>query len=209
MENNLLILQREMYNLDLEQDTQVEVKFKPLTDRLHTLLKDNIEKAVVSKRLTTSPLAIISPKHGLSGHAQRVLDAQGVNHKNPNMEYMMEHMRSQKKILEINPHHPVMNTLLEYVEEDEVTEEMENLIQLMYETTSIKSGFPLKDMTQFAGCVENLIRNTVGISIQEKAKIKVKKTAEKTEKERLADEELKKTNIIYEVEEEEVDHGEL
>jgi heat shock protein beta len=62
------------------------------------------------------------------------------------MEYMMEHMRSQKKILEINPHHSVMNTLLEYVE-GEVTKEMENLIQLMYETTSIKSGFPLKDMT--------------------------------------------------------------
>jgi heat shock protein beta len=114
---------------------------------LHTLLKDNIEKAVVSKRLTTSQLAIISPKYGLSGHAQRVLGAQGVNHKNPNMEYMMERMRSQKKILEINPHHPIMNTLLEYVEEDEITREMENLIQLMYETTSIKSGFPLKDMT--------------------------------------------------------------
>jgi heat shock protein beta len=79
----------------------------------------------------------------------------------------------------------------------------------MYETTSIKSGFPLKDMTQFAGPVENLIRDTVGISIQEEAKIKMKKAAEKTEKERLADEELEKTNIIYEVEEEEVDHDEL
>jgi heat shock protein beta len=53
--------------------------------------------------------------------------------------------------------------------------------------------------------VENLIRDTVGISIQEEAKIKVKKAEEKTEKERLADEELKKTNIIYE----EVDHDEL
>jgi hypothetical protein len=45
--------------------------------------------------------------------------------KTPNMEYMMEHMRSQKNILEINTHHPVMNTLLEYVEEDEITKEME------------------------------------------------------------------------------------
>jgi heat shock protein beta len=62
----------------------------------------------------------------------------------------------------------------------------------MYETTSIKSGFPLKDMTQFAGRMENLIRDTVGISIQEEAKIKVKKAAEMTEKERLADEELKR-----------------
>jgi hypothetical protein len=57
--------------------------------------------------------------------------------------------------------------------------------------------------------VENLIRDTVGISIQEEAKIKVKKAAGKTEMERLADKELKKTNIIYEVEEEEADHDEL
>ncbi|KAI9359409.1 Hsp90 protein-domain-containing protein [Pilaira anomala] len=195
---------------DLERDNELDLKFKPLTDWLKKTLDQHIEKAVISRRLTTSPLAIITPKNGLSGHAQRVLDAQGVNHKNPNMEYIMESLRLQKKILEINPSHPVMETLLEYVEEDNITKDVENLIQLMYETTAIRSGFPLKDMTQFAGRVEGLIRKAVGVSISEEAKVRVKKAEEKSEEERLADEELKKTNIVYESEaDDDFDHDEL
>ncbi|GAA5811466.1 hypothetical protein MFLAVUS_004903 [Mucor flavus] len=194
---------------DFDRDNGLEAKYKPLTDWLSKTLDQHIEKAVVSRRLTTSPLAIITPKNGLSGHAQRVLDAQGVNHKNPNMEYIMESMRLQKKILEINPSHPVMETLLDYVEEDNITKDMETLIQLMYETTAIRSGFPLKDMTQFAGRVEGLIRKAVGVSISEEAKVRVKKAEEKTKEEKLADEELKKTNIVYETEEDDMDHDEL
>jgi heat shock protein beta len=195
---------------DVMSDQALEVKFKPLTDWLVDTLKTNVEKAVISRRLTTSPFAIITPRDGLSGHAQRVLDAQGVNHKNPNMEFILESMRQQKKILEINPNHPVIESLLGYVEEDNITEEMKNLIQLMYETTAIRSGFPLKDMTQFAGRVEGLIRKAVGVSILEEARVRVKKASEKTEAERKADEEMKKTNIIYESEEkDDIDHDEL
>ncbi|GAN05018.1 endoplasmin precursor [Mucor ambiguus] len=195
---------------ELDMDRGLDAKFKPLTDWLVDTLHESIEKAVISRRLTTSPFAIVAPKTGLSGHAQRVLDAQGVNHKNPNMEYILESMRSQKKVLEINPNHPVIATLLDYVEEDNITEEMANLIQLMYETTAIRSGFPLKDMTQFAGRVEGLIRKAVGVSILEEAKVKVKKASEKTEEERKADEELKKTNIVYDDESnDDVDHDEL
>ncbi|KAI7889558.1 Hsp90 protein-domain-containing protein [Mucor mucedo] len=193
---------------DMMRDSELENKFRPLTEWLVSTLNQHIDKAVVSRRLTTSPLAIVAPRNGLSGHAQRVLDAQGVNHKNPNMEQIMESMRSQKKILEINPNHPVMETLLDYVEQDNITKDMTNLIQLLYETTSIKSGFPLKDITQFAGRVEGLIRKAVGISILEEAKVRVKRAEEKTEEERLADEEMKKTNIIYETEDD-IEHDEL
>lgn len=195
---------------DILDDQALEVKFKPLTDWLVETLQTNVEKAMISRRLTTSPFAIITPRDGLSGHAQRVLDAQGANHKNPSMEYILETMRQQKKTLEINPNHPVIESLLEYVEEDNVTEEMKNLIQLMYETTAIRSGFPLKDITQFAGRVEGLIRKAVGVSILEEAKVRVKKASEKTEAEREADEEMKKTNIVYEPEEkDDMDHDEL
>jgi heat shock protein beta len=195
---------------DTERDSALEAKFKPLSEWLTETLYDHVEKVVVSRRLTTSPLAIVASKHGLSGHAQRILDAQGVNHKNPEMKQVMESLRLQKKILEINPNHPVIATLLEYVEQKNMTPEMENLIQLMFETTAIRSGFPLKDMAQFAGRVDGLIRNAVGVSIAEEAKVRVKKASEKTKEERLADEELKKTNIVYESEEnEDLDHDEL
>lgn len=195
---------------DIQRDTALETKFNPLAVWLKDTLYDHIDTVVVSRRLTTSPLAIVAPKNGLSGHAQRILDAQGVNHKNPNLEMLMESMRNQKKILEINPNHPVITTLLELVEDKNMTPEMENLIQLMYETTAVRSGFPLKDLVQFAGRVEGLIRKAVGVSASEQAKVKVKKAEEKSEEEKLADEEMKKTNIVYESEDnEDIDHDEL
>ncbi|KAI8384175.1 Hsp90 protein-domain-containing protein [Blakeslea trispora] len=191
---------------DTQTDAALESKYKPLTVWLVDTLYENIDKAIISRRLTTSPLAIVAPRDGLSGHAQRILDAQGMNIKDPNLEFMIQSMRSQKKTLEINPNHPVIKTLLEYVEKDKVTDEMVNLIQLMYDTTAIRSGFPLQDLTQFAGRVEGLIRKAVGVSILEEAKVDIKKASEKSDKEREADEELKKTNIIYE---DAIEHDEL
>ncbi|KAI8985953.1 Hsp90 protein-domain-containing protein [Pilobolus umbonatus] len=193
---------------DVEKDSQLEAEFKPLADWLMDILSDQIAKVVVSRRLTTSPLAIVSPKNGLSGHAQKLLDAQGVNHKNPSMNMILESIRLQKKNLEINPNHPVIRSLLDYVEQDDITEDMAELIKLMYETTSIRSGFPVKDMTQFANRVEGLIRKNVGVSMAEQAKVNVTPAKEKTEEEKKADEELKKTNIVYE-DENDHEHDEL
>ncbi|RCH95712.1 hypothetical protein CU098_008964 [Rhizopus stolonifer] len=188
-------------------DSELETQFKPLTVWLVDTLFDHIDKAVISRRLTTSPLAIVAPRDGLSGHAQRILDAQGMNIKDPNLEFILQSMRSQKKTLEINPHHPVIKTLLSLVEQNKVTDDMINLIQLMYDTTAIRSGFPLQDITQFATRVEVLIRKAVGVSILEEAEVNVKKANEKTEEEKKADEELKKTNVVYE--DDTIGHDEL
>ncbi|KAI7902559.1 Hsp90 protein-domain-containing protein [Cokeromyces recurvatus] len=193
---------------DPENEIALETTFRPLTDWLRDTLHDRIEKAVISNRLTTSPFAIVASATGLSGHAQRILDAQGASYKDPNMAFILETMRSQKKILEINPKHPVITSLLKQVEEDSITDETTNLIQLMYDTTAIRSGFPVDDITQFAGRVEGLIRKAVGVSLLEKAEVNIKKAKEKTEEERKADEELKKTNIIYD-QEEAIHHDEL
>ncbi|KAI8890354.1 heat shock protein Hsp90 [Backusella circina FSU 941] len=196
--------------IDLESKKELEKKFQPLADWLTNLLSETIEKVTISKRLTTSPLAVVVPKFGLSGHAQRILDAQGANYKNPQMDYMLDAMRKQKKTLEINPNHPLITNLLEAVQLDDIPEETTELIKMLYETTSIKSGFPLKDMNQFATRVENLIRKDLGVSLTEQAKVEVKQAADKSDEERLADEALLDTNVILEEEADDgIDHDEL
>ncbi|KAI9280405.1 Hsp90 protein-domain-containing protein [Sporodiniella umbellata] len=191
---------------DLKDVKEIEEKYEPLSNWLKEALFDHIDKVTISQRLTTSPIAVVVPKHGLSGHAQRILDAQGQNARSPQVEMMLESIRAQKKILEINPNHPVIEKLLKMVMEDNVPEDMTNLIQLLYETTSIRSGFPLQDVNQFTNRVEGLVRKNIGISIVEQAKVDVKKAEEKTEKERLEDEELKKSNIVYD---DPIEHDEL
>lgn len=194
---------------DIEETQRLEKEFAPLTDYLAQTLTHHVDKAIISRRLTTSPFAIVASNLGLSGHAERLLDAQGVAHQDPNMGQVIDFMRNQKKTLEINPHHPIIKSLLNSVEEDYVTAEILSLIQLLYETTAIRSGYPLKDVGQFARRVETIIRKAVGISLIEEAKYKVKKAKAKTQEEKQADEELKKTNIVYEEDDTNIYHDEL
>lgn len=51
----------------------------------------------------------------------------------------------QKKILEINPKHPLILGLLEKADADQFDEKTKELVHVLYETTLIRSGYALKD----------------------------------------------------------------
>lgn len=165
---------------------ELNAKFEPLQNWLKTTLADHIDKVVLSKRLTTSPMAIIAADFGLTGHMERLMAAQGQNHKE--RDAMLNFMKSQKKTLEINPHHPVIKTLLERAKAGTMDEDVTELVTVLYETTAIRSGYPLKDINAFTKRVETIIRKGVGASLDEQPDVKVEAAPEKTEEEKKADE---------------------
>jgi len=59
-------------------------------------------------------------------------------------EFMSKFYANQKKILEINPNHPLILGLLEKAKSgfDDTTKE---LVHVLYETNLIRSGYQLKD----------------------------------------------------------------
>ncbi|CDS08828.1 hypothetical protein LRAMOSA10189 [Lichtheimia ramosa] len=203
--------------LDDDDDEQVDTeeeksKFAPLSSWLTTILADEIDKVVLSKRLTTSPMAIVAADFGLTGHMERLMAAQGQNNKDHNV--MLEFMKSQKKTLEINPHHPIIKTLLERADGDGLDDDADTteLVKVLYETTAIRSGYPLKDLNGFTKRVETIIRKGVGASLDEQVKVDVKAAPEKTDEEKKADEEfIKKAQEIEDdiEEDEEFYHDEL
>merc|ERR1712072_513 len=104
--------------------TKVKDMYKPLTDWWKESLTDltekgamkdagvKVEKVEVSKRLTDSPVVVVTSQFGYSAQQERVMKAQAFQNKD------QIQMMSGRKTLEINPNHPVIADLLTKIKAD-------------------------------------------------------------------------------------------
>lgn len=145
---------------------ELQKQFEPLTQWLQEkVLKDKIDKAVISERLTQSPCALVAKSYGWTGNMERIMRAQAyAKAKDPTQEFYS----TQKKTLEINPGHPVIKDLLRRVEADEDDEVAKDLAVVLYETSAIRSGFAVPDSVGFMERVEKMLRRGLNISPDEK-----------------------------------------
>merc|ERR1712076_264403 len=93
--------------------SKVKDMYKPLTDWWKDSLTDftekgamkdagvKIEKVEISKRLTESPVVVVTSQFGYSAQQERVMKAQAFQNKD------QLSMMSGRKTLEVNPNHPV------------------------------------------------------------------------------------------------------
>lgn len=141
-------------NDEKEKQADTETRFKPLMDFLKEKLSQSIDKVTISNRLTTSPMAIVAPQHGWSGNLERMMAAQAYKQNDPMATYQM----SVKKVLEINPKHPLIENLLKKVEADDKGTETVEIINTLYELTALRSGYTLKDPVDVSSyeCVESI-----------------------------------------------------
>lgn len=79
---------------------QLEKTFDPLIDWLRDKgLKNKIEKAVISERLTKSPSALVASSYGWSGNMERIMKSQAyAKAKDPTQDFYA----NQKKIFEVS-----------------------------------------------------------------------------------------------------------
>ena len=143
----------------------LEKVFEPLVNWLkETALKDKIEKAVISQRLIKSPSALVASSYGWSGNMERIMKSQAyAKAKDPTQEFYA----NQKKTFEINPRHPVVKSLLKRVEEDKEDPVAISTAQLLFETATLRSGYSLQDQVGFAERIENILRKSLNLSLDE------------------------------------------
>jgi heat shock protein beta len=146
------------------QHQELEATYKPLQTWLKSTLSEYIDKVTISKRLATSPMAIVTPEFGLTGHMEKLLAAQGMNAAQKE-DALYKFMASQKKTLEVNPKHPIIKALLEQVESGEPDEDITQLVTVLYETTAIRSGFQVKDLRGFTQRIEEVVGKGVGAEV--------------------------------------------
>ncbi|CAK9826725.1 Hsp90b1 [Anthophora retusa] len=147
-----------------ERMEQMKTTFEPLVKWLNDILKDHISKAQVSERLTDSPCALVASMFGWTGNMER-LAISNAHQKtdDPQKTYYL----NQKKTLEINPRHPLIKELLHRVENDANDQTAKDIALMMFRTATLRSGYMLRETASFADSVEQLLRKTLGISLDE------------------------------------------
>lgn len=144
---------------------ELKTEYEPLLKWLNDVaLKDKIAKAQLSERLSNSPCALVASMFGWTGNMERLALANAHQKTDdPQRHYYL----NQKKTLEINPRHPLMRELLRRVEVDSDDIVAKDMAVLMFNTATLRSGFQLPETADFADSVERMMRQTLGVSLDE------------------------------------------
>lgn len=119
--------------------------FKPLTKYLKDLLSGKVAKVAVSQRVESSPSVIVTSQYGHTANMERIMRAQTF----ASAESLKAMAAS--KTLEINPRHPLIITLNQWVQDNGADDTAtQDLAYLVYETAMATSGFTHDDPEGFA-----------------------------------------------------------
>merc|ERR1719230_2283545 len=176
---------KEGVKIDEKDKTEdLEKEYEPLLKWMkETGLKDLIEKATVSQRLTESPCALVANSYGWSGNMERIMNSQAyAKAKDPSNNFYA----TQKKILEINVYHPLVMELNKKVTADPEDQTAKDLVRVMFETATLRSGYSIKDSADFASRIERMLRLSMGVDLD--AKVELPEEPEAPEEEEKAEE---------------------
>jgi heat shock protein beta len=149
-----------------ERKEATEKEFQPLLDwRKENGLKDKIEKATISERLTESPCALVASQYGWSGNMERIMKSQAYAKQG---DASNQFYANNKKTLEINPRHPLIKELKARVADKPDEQTAKDLAMVMFETATMRSGYAVPDTAGFASRVERMLRMSLDIPVDEK-----------------------------------------
>uniref|UniRef100_A0A8C2U450 Endoplasmin n=1 Tax=Coturnix japonica TaxID=93934 RepID=A0A8C2U450_COTJA len=149
-----------------ESREALEKEFEPLLNWMKDkALKDKIEKAVLSQRLTQSPCALVASQYGWSGNMERIMKAQAYQ---TGKDISTNYYASQKKTFEINPRHPLIKDMLRRVKENEDDKTVSDLAVVLFETATLRSGYMLPDTKEYGDRIERMLRLSLNIDLDAK-----------------------------------------
>merc|ERR1711981_1076200 len=143
--------------------------YKPLTDWWKESLTDltekgamkdagvKIEKVELSKRLTDSPVVVVTSQFGYSAQQEKIMKAQSFQNKD-----QLSTM-SGRKTLEINPKHPVVADLLSKVKADKDDKAALDTAQVLFQTALLESGYEIADPSALVNRVYRLMSKELGV----------------------------------------------
>lgn len=130
---------------NLEDETEKEEReketnaFQELTEKMKQALSEQVKDVRVTFRLTESPACLVADNYDMSGNLERLLKSAGQN------------VPHAKPILEINPHHPMVQRLKNEVEN------FEDWSHLLFDQALLAEGGQLEDPAAFVKRLNELL----------------------------------------------------
>lgn len=125
-------------------------KFAGLVEFLKKALGDKVGEVRFSARLTDSPCCLITEGNALSPHLERLFKA------------MHQEIPESKRILELNPKHPLIEAMFELSKQSDKAPELEMYAKVLFDQALLTEGSPLPDPAAFAREVTKLLLKGIG-----------------------------------------------
>jgi molecular chaperone HtpG len=132
-----------------EERRDREERFKDLLLVLRAKLQDEVKDVRLSARLTTSPACLVGEAGDLSPHMAELLRRTG------------QKVTAPKRILELNPAHPLLPKLQAIVARDRTDPALQEYAELLYGQAILAEGGPLPDPAAFSKRIADLLVRVV------------------------------------------------
>ncbi|WBB53277.1 molecular chaperone HtpG [Verrucosispora sp. WMMD573] len=144
-------------DLDTEQErTEAEAErerqrteYADLLGWMGTVLADHVKEVRLSSRLTTSPACVVGDAHDLTPTLEKMYRAMG------------QEVPKVKRILEINPTHPLVTGLRKAHEQGATGDSLAETAELLYGTALLAEGGDLTDPSRFARILADRLARTL------------------------------------------------
>jgi molecular chaperone HtpG len=152
-EKNIVSITQEGLNLDSEQEKKEkeelkksqQERFGSLLDKMKLHLNDSVKDVVISDRLTETPVCLVSAQNDMSANMQKILskmdEGQSFN---------------SKRILEINPTHPIFEMMLNANEE-----QTKNWSEILFNQALLGEGNSLPNPSRYSKLIADLMMKTM------------------------------------------------
>jgi len=142
---------------DLELDSEEEKKaheakkeeakkeYGDMISFVQETLKDKVKEVRLSSRLTESACCLVADEMGINANMEKILKS------------MNQEVPEAKRILELNPDHPIMQVLTAMFEKDKENARLTDYCELLFDQALLTEGTPIKDPLRFTKLVSELM----------------------------------------------------
>lgn len=127
------------------EKTRAKEEYAKLLELIQDRLKDHVKEVRLSGRLTDSACCLVADDGDMDPQMEKLLKAMG------------QEVPSAKRILEINPSHPLFSAMNRAFEKDKKDPVLEEFVMLLYDQALLLEGSKPKDASAFTKAVAKLM----------------------------------------------------
>jgi molecular chaperone HtpG len=128
-----------------EEKEKAQKKYEKFIDLIKDTLKDDVKDVRLSGRLTDTVCCLVADEGDLDPQMEKLLRSMG------------QEVPPMKRILEINPTHPLFASMNNIFEKDKKSETLEDYIRLLYDQALVLEGSKPKDPGAFSKLIARLM----------------------------------------------------
>ena len=128
-----------------EQKKETSGKYKKLIKKVQDSLKDYVKEVRLSDRLTDSASCLVTDEGDMNPQMERIFAA------------MNQPVPETKRILELNPKHPVIETMNDLFTANKKDPKIADYSELLYDQALLTEGIAVKNPARFAQLISDLM----------------------------------------------------